>query len=130
MWANQWLGHWLVHKAPRHVDIISRQLAANVLPVLGAKPILNITAVDIANVMRGIAGRGALDVATNAYQTISQIFRYAIANDATASINRNLATDIKPSDIIQSRPVVNQARVDIKSCLCFCGRLIPVKPER
>ena len=69
---------------------------------------------DIANVVRSFAGRGALDVATSAYQTISQIFRYAIANDTTARITRNPATEIKPSDIVQSRPVVNQARVDIK----------------
>ena len=114
LWANQWLGHWRVDKAPRHVDIISRRLSINVLPALGAMPILNITAVDIANVMRAIAGRGALDVAASAYQTMSQVFRYAIANDTTARITRNPATDIKPSDIIQSRPVVNQARVDIK----------------
>ena len=67
LWANRWLGHWRVDKAPRHVDIISRRLAANILLVIGAMPILNITAVDIANVMRGIAGRGALDMATSAY---------------------------------------------------------------
>lgn len=114
LWANRWLAHWRVDKAPRHVDIISRRLATNVLPVLGAMPVLNITAVDIANVMRSIAGRGALDVATSAHQTVSQVFRYAIANDKTARVTRNPATDIKPSDIIQSRPVVNQARVDIK----------------
>lgn len=94
VWANQWLGHWRVDKAPRHVDIISRRLATNILPAIGAMPILNITAVDIANVMRGIAGRGALDVAASAYQTISQIFRYAIANDTTARINRNPAHHI------------------------------------
>ena len=114
LWANQWLAHWRVDKAPRHVDIISRRLATNILPAIGAMPILNITAVHVANLMRGIAGRGALDVATSAYQTVSQIFRYAIANDTAARINRNPATDIKPSDLIQSRPVVNQARVDIK----------------
>ena len=114
LWANLWLGHWRVDKSPRHVDIISRRLATNVLPALGAMPILDITAVNIASLMRGIAGRGALDVATSAHQTVSQIFRYAIANDTTARVTRNPATDIKPSDIIQSRPVVNQARVDIK----------------
>ena len=89
-------------------------------------PILNITAVDIANVMRSIARRGALDMATSAYQTISQIFRYAIANDTTARINRNPATDIKPSDIVQLRPVVNLARVDIIVLPIFCLRLIAV----
>ena len=114
LWANLWLGHWRVDKSPRHVDIISRRLATNVLPALVAMPILDITAVNIASLMRGIAGRGALDVATSAHQTVSQIFRYAIANDTTARVTRNPATDIKPSDIIQSRPVVNQARVDIK----------------
>ena len=36
---------------------------------------------------------------------------FAVFIDA---VNINTATDIKPSDIIQSRPVVNQARVDIK----------------
>jgi integrase len=114
LWANLWLAHWRVDKSPRHVDIISRRLATNVLPVLGAMPILDITAVNIASLMRGIARRGALDVATSAHQTVSQVFRYAIANDTTARVTRNPATDIKPSDIIQSRPVVNQARVDIK----------------
>ncbi len=114
LWANRWLAHWRVDKSPRHVDIISRRLATNVLPALGALPILDITAVNIASLVRGIAGRGALDVATSAHQTVSQVFRYAIANDTTARVTRNPATDIKPSDIIQSRPVVNQARVDIK----------------
>ena len=39
LWANQWFGHWRVDKAPRHVDIISRRLATNILPVIGAMPI-------------------------------------------------------------------------------------------
>ena len=69
------------------------------LPVLGGMPILDITAVHIANLMRGIAWRGALDIATSAYQSVSQIFRYVIANDTTARFTRNLATDIKPSEI-------------------------------
>jgi len=114
LWAEKWLAHWQVDKSPRHVDIISRRLETNILTVLGGMPITEITAVNVVSVMRGIAARGALDVAKSAYQTISQIFRHAIANDTSGHVTRNPTRDIKPSDIIQSRPVVNQARVDIK----------------
>ncbi len=114
VWAEIWLAHWRVDKCTRHVDITSRRLDTNILTVLGDMPMTEITAVDVANVMRGIATRGALDVAKSAYQNISQIFRHAIANDTSGRVTRNPTSDIKPSDIIKSRPVVNQARVDIK----------------
>ena len=64
--------------------------------------------------IKSIAARGALDIAKRAHQTIGQVFRYALAHGKESKATRNPATDIKPSDIIETRKKENYARIDIK----------------
>ena len=42
------------------------------------------------------------------------MFRYAIAHSRESKATRNPANEIKPSDIIESRPKTNYARVELK----------------
>ncbi|WP_371326095.1 tyrosine-type recombinase/integrase [Caldimonas taiwanensis] len=42
--SRQWFEHWKGPKSPRHADYVLRRLEADVFPVLGAKPIGEITA--------------------------------------------------------------------------------------
>lgn len=114
VWATQWLEHWGTDKSLRHVGYTKRRLEADIFPAIGDKPILEIEAPDIAETMRKIAERGALDIAKRSHQTIGQVFRYAIANDTSGKIKRNPTSDIKPSDILKSRQKDNYARVDLK----------------
>lgn len=114
VWGEKWLAHWQADKSERHVISTAYRLNKNIYPEIGDMPIADITAPVIADIMRTVAARGALDLAKRTHQTIGQIYRYAIANDKSGKVTRNPASDIKPSDIIQSRTVKNQARVDIK----------------
>lgn len=114
VWAENWLEHWQADKSPRHVGYTQRRIEADIYPAIGHMPIADIEAPHIADVMRTIAERGALDIAKRSYEIIGQVFRYAIANDKSGTVKRNPASDIKPSDIIKPRQKENYARVDIK----------------
>lgn len=114
VWAKKWIEHWAADKSLRHVGYTQRRLEADIYPIIGSMPITEIEAPHIADAMRTIAKRGALDIAKRSHQTIGQVFRYAIANDTTGKVIRNPASDIKPSDIIKTRLKANYARVGIK----------------
>ena len=76
----------------------------------------SIDAMHIADIMRSISARDALDLAKRSKNTISQVFRYAMANDTRAinRVSRNPAIEFMPSDITAPRKAKNHARVDIK----------------
>lgn len=114
VWADKWFEHWKEDKSPSHADYTQRRLSADILPAIGDMPIARITAVHIADIIRSISQRGAMDVAKKSKQTISQVFRYTIANDNSHTVTRNPALDIMYSDIVKPRKAKNLARVDIK----------------
>lgn len=104
-WAKRWLIHWQNDKSPFHVVSTQRRLENDIYPAIGNKPMTSIDAMHIADIMRSISARGALDLAKRSKNTISQVFRYAMANDTRAfnRVSRNPAIDFMPSDIIQPR---------------------------
>ena len=115
-WAKRWLLHWQNDKSPFHVASTQRRLEKDIYPAIGNMLMTSIDAMHIADIMRAISARGALDLAKRSKNTISQVFRYAMANDTRAinRVSRNPAIDFMPSDIIQPRKATNHARVNIK----------------
>lgn len=113
-WGNKWWLHWHKDKSPRHAEYVKRRLEADIYPSIGKLPINEIEAHQVVEAIKAIAERGALDIAKRAHQTIGQVFRYAIAHNKVSKTTRNPASDIKPSDIIQSRAKKNYARVELK----------------
>ncbi len=115
-WAQRWLLHWQNDKSPFHVASTQRRLEKDIYPAIGNMPMTSIDAMHIADIMRAISARGALDLAKRSKNTISQVFRYAMANDTRAfnRVSRNPAIDFMPSDIIQPRKAKNHARVNTK----------------
>lgn len=109
--ARQWWEHWKGPRSTRHADYVLRRLEADVFPVLGSRPVSNITAPQLLAMAKGIESRGALDIAKRALQTCGQIMRYAVAHGLT---DRNPAADVKPSDALKPRQKVNYARLDAK----------------
>jgi integrase len=109
--AGLWLAHWRVGKSSRHVDTTRRRLEANMLPLLGARPIAEIEAPELVAMVKAIETRGASDLAKRALETTGQIFRYAVAH---GHAKRNPAADIRPGDILKPTRKVNFARVDAK----------------
>lgn len=110
--ARAWWENWKKRRtSDRHVEQTLRRLEANVFPSIGSRPISQVQPRDIAELLRTMDKRGVNDLAKRAHQTVSQVFRFAIAN-SLADVNP--AAHFKPSDIIGSRPKTNMARVASK----------------
>jgi integrase len=109
--ARLWWDHWRDGKSPRHADYAIRRLESDVFPTLGALPIGDVTAKHLTQMAKAVQGRGAIDLAHRVLQMSGQILRYAVAHDL---IERNPATDVKPSDTLKSRRKENYARLGEK----------------
>jgi hypothetical protein len=109
--TDRWLEHWQDGKSRRHVDSTRRRLAANILPSLGGRPIVEIEAPEVVAMIKAIEKRGARDIAKRALETTAQIFRYGIAHGYA---KRNPAIEIRPRDILKASQRVNYARIDSK----------------
>ncbi|HEV8314270.1 MAG TPA: integrase arm-type DNA-binding domain-containing protein, partial [Burkholderiaceae bacterium] len=109
--ARGWFAHWKGPKSPRHADYVLRRLEMDVFPVLGHKPIADITAPQLLAMAKKIESRGALDIARRAWQTCGQIFEYALAH---GMVERNPSKDVRPGSALIARKKEHYARVDAK----------------
>lgn len=109
--ARKWWAHWSPMRSTRHAEYVIRRLETDVFPVVGERPVDEILAPEIVQMVKAIEESGALDIAKRSLQTCGQIFRYAIAHGFAT---RNPATDIRPSDVLVSRRKQNYARLDAK----------------
>jgi integrase len=109
--ARKWHEHWKVGKSERHAGYVWRRLDADVFPRLGMRPVAEIEAPELVEMVKAIEARGAHDIAKRSLETCGQVFRYAIAHGYA---KRNPATDFKPRDVLRSVPKKNFARLDAK----------------
>lgn len=109
--ARLWWEHWKDGKSERHAAYAIKRLEADAFPLLGSRPIAGLTAKDLTRMAKAVQARGAIDLAHRVLQMTGQVLRYAVAHDL---IERNPATDVKPSDTLKSRRKENYARVGEK----------------
>ena len=109
--ARAWFDDWQAIRTPDHAKRIIKRLEADVFPMIGKKPVTEITAAQLLMMAKKIEARGALDVSKRAFQTCSQIMRYAVAHGIA---ERNPAADIKPSDALKPTKTANNARIDAR----------------
>ena len=109
--AREWWQQWRGARSNHHAESVLNRLKLDVFPAIGARPVNDIEAAELVRMVKGIAGRGALDLARRCLQISGQVFRYAIAHGKAA---RNPAADIRPSDVLPSRKRENYARVDAR----------------
>jgi integrase len=67
--AREWIGRHLASKAEKHRVSVPGQLERDVLPFLGDRPVDEITAPEVLEVVRHIEARGALQTATARFRT-------------------------------------------------------------
>ncbi len=101
-WFDKHKESWVEH----HGKKIIARLEKDIFPLLGAKPIMSITAPELLEALRRIESRGAVDTAHRALQTCGQIFRYAIA---TGRAERDVAADLR--DALATAKPVNFASI-------------------
>lgn len=106
--ARLWWIQWSVARNQRHANYVMRRLESDVFPVIGRKPVTELTATMLLMVIKKIEARGALDIAKRALTTCGQIMRYAVAHGLA---ERNPAADIKPSDVLRPTKKTNYARL-------------------
>lgn len=109
--AEKWHAHWKPAKTDKHAAEVWHRLELDILPILGAVPVEDLTAAQVRDCVKAIEKRGALDIAKRQLQKCSQIMRYAVANDLA---QRNPVADVRPSDILSARKKRNYTRVDAK----------------
>ena len=73
-WHEKQVGGW----SDNHANNVLRRLKRDVFPYIGNRPIANIDAPELLDVLRKIEKRGALDIAARARQVCGQIFRYGM----------------------------------------------------
>lgn len=109
--ARAWHANWSMAKSERHAGYVLRRLEADVFPVIGGKPISDITAPQLLAMAKRIEARGALDIARRAWQTCGQVFEFALT---LGQVQRNPAKDVRPGAALKPRQQGHYARVDAK----------------
>jgi len=109
--ARDWWDSWQGTKTPAHATRIIRRLESDVFPLIGNRPLTDITAPLLLMMAKRIESRGALDIARRSLQTCSQIMRYAVAHGIA---ERNPAADIKASEALRPTKIKNNARIEAR----------------
>ena len=76
--AREWAVSYFINKTASHQDRTIRRLESYVFPWLGSKPISEITAPQILEVVKRIENLNKLETAHRTLQATSQVFRYAV----------------------------------------------------
>jgi integrase len=77
--AREWHAKFSANWVPSHSDRILRRLERDIFPWIGARPVDEIKAPELLDVLRRIEDRGAVETAHRALQNCGQVFRYAVA---------------------------------------------------
>jgi integrase len=90
--AREWFAKNKESWVDTHAEKILRRLENYIFPIIGGKPIHQVTAPELLKALREVEAKGIPDVAHRALQNCSRIFRYAIA---TGRAERDTAADLR-----------------------------------
>ncbi|WP_118181569.1 tyrosine-type recombinase/integrase [Paraburkholderia phosphatilytica] len=90
----------------RHADFVEKLLERELFPILGARPVKEITSPELLAAVRRIESRDALDLARKALQIAGQVFRFGVA---TGRAERDLSPDLRGA--LKTRPVTHMSRI-------------------
>ena len=78
--ANEWLENRIrPDKAATYIESIEQRLKNHILPVIGDKPLSEITPAIVLGMCRKIEALGIIETALRCKQVVGQVFKYAIA---------------------------------------------------
>lgn len=99
--AREWASSYFKTKSESHQERTIRRLELYIFPWLGSKPISELTAAQILEVVKRIANLNKLETAHRTLQAVSQVFRYAVQ---TGRALRNPCVDLRgalPSPVVK-----------------------------
>lgn len=113
-WHSKAKGAWTA----RHAGNVLGTLEEDIFPYMGARPIADITAPELLDVLRKIEERGAPDMAARMRQRCSAVFRYGII---THKVKHDPAADLVGA--LESRKVQHRAYIKRDELQEFMERL-------
>lgn len=116
--AREWYEHKRGMWSENHANTVMRRLEQDLFPVIGRKPIRDITSPIVLDVIRRIEERKAHEIARRATQTIGLIFRYAML---TGRAESNPAEALKGA--LKPYKKGNYAAMEIKEFPEFLAKL-------
>jgi integrase len=76
--SREWIENQRLRLAPRYRALILSRLEADIFPQIGSRPVADIDALELLEVIRKVERRGVLETARRLRQVCGQVFRYAI----------------------------------------------------
>jgi hypothetical protein len=116
--AREWYEHKRGMWSENHANTVMRRLEQDLFPVIGRKPIRDITSQMMLDVIRRIEERKAFEIARRATQTSGLIFRYAML---TGRAESNPAEALKCA--LKPYKKGNYAAMEIKEFPAFLAKL-------
>lgn len=104
--AREWHEKQNQRLTAKHSKTVLKRLETDMFPLLGSRPINQITAPELLVTIQKIEKRGAIDLAHRAMQTAGQILRYAIA---TGRAQRDISADLRGALTVRKK--VNHANL-------------------
>lgn len=118
---------WYAYNSPRWATSTAAKalqyMEADILPVIGQRPVQEVTRPELVALVRKVEKRGALNVAGKIRQWLSQIFRYGLAK---GSVESNPATDLDVVAAIAPR-TKNHPHVPLSEIPILLGKLDAAK---
>lgn len=90
--TREWLAQQASVYEAAHLDRVRRRFENDIFPLIGNRPIADVTAPELLVVLRRIEVRGVQETAKRALVGCGQVFRYAIA---TGRAERDLSGDLR-----------------------------------
>lgn len=110
--AREWAESYFINKSASHKERTLRRLEIYIFPWLGNKPIADITAPEVLQVIKRPQNQSKLETAHRALQAVGQVMRYAVQNgkaerDVTADLRgalpspevKHMASFIEPQQV-------------------------------
>lgn len=92
--AREWMEKMGTQWKPTHASKVTLRLKNDVFPWIGDRPIAEIKAGELLELLQRVENRGAIDSARRIHQTCCQVFNFAIATDR---ITVNICTPLRGS---------------------------------
>jgi len=106
--AGEWYAKTALSLADSTGEKLIRRLEVDVFPVIGNRPIVELTAPDVLSVIKRIEKRGALDIAKRMHNACGRVFRYAVGHGLAT---RDPSRDIELRDILTQTNIKHHASV-------------------
>jgi len=123
LWFERQAPSW----APSHSEKITGRLKKDVFPWLGPRPIADITALEVLEVLRRAEKRGANETAHRIHQNCGQIFRYAVATGrALRDVSADLRGALRPNRHTHFAAITDPMKVGemLRAFDSFSGTLV------